>query len=101
MLIITALTIFPIGVGTGLSRYLKASLQALEDAGVRYRIGPMSTTLETATLEQLFTAVKTAHDAQLKLGAQRIYLVLNIDDRRDKDARIDTKLAAVNRSTSP
>jgi uncharacterized protein YqgV (UPF0045/DUF77 family) len=61
----------------------------------------MSTTLETATLEQLFAAVQIAHDAQLKLGAQRIYLVLNIDDRRDKDAHIDTKLAAVIRSTSP
>jgi uncharacterized protein (TIGR00106 family) len=99
ILIIAALSIFPIGVGTSLSRYVKASLQALEDAGVDYRIGPMSTTIETETLDQLFDAVKTAYDAQRKLGAQRIYMVLNIDDRRDKDARMASKLAAVNSLT--
>jgi uncharacterized protein (TIGR00106 family) len=96
ILIIAALSIFPIGVGTSLSRHVKASLQALEDAGVGHRIGPMSTTIETETLDQLFDAVKVAHDAQRKLGAHRIYMVLNIDDRRDKNARITSKLAAVN-----
>lgn len=94
-LIIAALSVFPIGEGTSLSGYVKASLDALEETGLRFKLGAMSTTIEAKSLDELFSAVKKAHEAQLAIGAKRIYLVLTIDDRRDKEASIETKLRSI------
>ena len=96
VLIIAALSVFPVGEGTSLSQYVRESLKALEDTGVAIQPGAMSTTIEAENLDELFSAVKITHDAQLKMGAKRIYLVLTIDDRRDKDASIATKLKSIN-----
>jgi len=94
-LIIAALSVFPVGEGTSLSGYVRASLDALEKTGLRFEPGAMTTTIEAKSLDELFSAVKKAHEAQLAMGAKRIYLVLTIDDRRDKDANIGTKLRSV------
>jgi uncharacterized protein (TIGR00106 family) len=95
MLIIAALSVFPVGVGTSLSKYVKASVRAVNEAGLTFEPGSMATTIEAQNLDDLFSVVKKAHEAQLNLGAKRIYLVLTIDDRRDKDATIETKLRAI------
>jgi len=94
-LIIAALSVFPVGEGTSLSTYVQGSLKVLGETGLKFEPGAMATTIEAENLDELFSAVKKAHDAQLKMGAKRIYLVLTIDDRRDKEATIETKLKAV------
>ena len=45
-MIIGDLSVFPIGEGTSLSGYVKASLEALEETGLRFVPGTMSTTIE-------------------------------------------------------
>ena len=94
-LIIAALSVFPVGEGTSLSGYVRASLDALEETGLRFEPGAMTTTIEANNLDELFVAIKKAHNAQLAMGAKRIYLVLTIDDRRDKEANIGTKLRSI------
>ncbi len=94
-MIIAALSIFPVGVGTSLSKHVKASVDAIEESGLTSTPGAMATTIEAETLDDLFAVVKEAHDAQLKLGAKRVYLVLTIDDRKDKAATMATKLKAI------
>lgn len=94
-MIIAALSIFPVGVGTSLSNYVKASLDELKKSGLTINIGAMATTIEAATLDELFQAIKKAHDVQIKMGAQRIYFVLTVDDRQDKNATMSTKLKAI------
>jgi uncharacterized protein (TIGR00106 family) len=95
IVIIAALSVFPVGVGTSLSQYVKASVKAVDESGLTCEPGSMATTIEAETLDDLFSVVKQARDAQLKLGAKRVYLVLTIDDRRDKDATMKTKLKAI------
>ena len=56
----------------------------------------MATVIETKDLETLFTIVKEAHMAIINSGAKRVITELKIDDRRDKNATIDTKLRAIN-----
>ena len=94
-MIIAALSVFPIGEGTSLSSYVRAGLDALEETGLRFEPGAMTTTIEAKSLDELFSAVKKAHEAQLAMGAKRVYLVLTVDDRRDKDVNIGTKLRSV------
>lgn len=94
-MIIAALSIFPVGEGTSLSKYVKASLEELKKSGLTIHIGAMATTIEAATLNELFQAIKKAHDIQLSMGAQRVYFVLTVDDRQDKNATMSTKLKAI------
>jgi uncharacterized protein (TIGR00106 family) len=98
-LIIATLSIFPIGEGVSLSGYVRASLEALKKTGLRFEPGAMTTTIEAKSLDELFSAVNKAHKAQLAMGAKRIYLALTIDDRRDKEARIETKLKPIGERT--
>jgi len=78
-----------------LSKYVKESLKALGETGLRFEAGAMATTIEARSLDELFSAVKEAHEAQLRMGAKRVYMVLTIDDRKDKEATMKTKLRAV------
>jgi len=94
-LIIAALSVFPVGEGTSLSRYVKESLKALEETGLKFEPSAMATIIEAKNLDELFSAVRKAHEAQLKMGAKRVYMVLTIDDRKDKEATMESKLKAI------
>ncbi len=95
-MIIAELITFPIGEGTSLSKYVKAAIKALIDAGVKATPGAMSTVIEAKTLDEIFEAAKLAHEAILKLGAKRVSTSLKIDDRRDVEATAERKLKAIN-----
>ncbi len=94
-MIIAALSIFPVGEGTSLSNYVKASLEELKQSGLTIQIGAMATTIEASTLDDLFQAIKKAHDIQITMGAQRVYFVLTVDNRQDRNATMSTKLKAI------
>ncbi len=83
--LIASLSIFPIGVGTSLGGYVsKAHDAILQVPGIETTPTAMSTIVEGESLEKIWEAVKAAHSALLGAGAQRIYMVLTLDDRRDK-----------------
>ncbi|MCW4039850.1 MAG: MTH1187 family thiamine-binding protein [Candidatus Bathyarchaeota archaeon] len=94
-MIIAALSIFPVGEGTSLSKYVKASLEELKHSGLTIQIGAMATTIEASTLDDLFQAIKKAHDIQITMGAQRVYFVLTVDNRQDRNATMSTKLKSI------
>lgn len=94
-MIIAEVSITPLGVGTSVSKYVKEAVKILHNSGLKAETGGMSTTLEAPDLDTLFKVIKEAEEAEIKLGAQRISIVLKIDDRRDKDASIDKKLKSV------
>ena len=88
-------SIYPLGEGTSLSRFVKRGIQVIKESGYKYEIGGLSTTVEVPDLDSLFELVKKVHQAHLGEGARRIVIDLKVDDRRDKDATIDTKRNAV------
>lgn len=75
-MIIAQLTIAPIGEGLSISKYVKD-------------------VIETDDLTALFNVVQNAHTAMINMGAQRVITELKIDDRRDKDATMESKLQAL------
>ena len=83
-MIIGQLSIYPIGEGTSLSMYVKAAARELEKFDLKLHHGPMSTAMEAESIEEIFSAVKAARDAILRMGAKRVSIHLKIDDRRDK-----------------
>jgi uncharacterized protein YqgV (UPF0045/DUF77 family) len=55
----------------------------------------MATVIETKDLETLFRVVAEAHQAVLDAGAKRVITELKIDDRRDKNVIIGTKIKSL------
>jgi uncharacterized protein (TIGR00106 family) len=94
--VIAEFSIHPVGEGTSLSRYVRSALRELRKAkGVRLIVTPMGTVMEAEGLTEIFEAVKAAHSAVFMDGAKRVYFVLKVDDRRDKERRMEDKVAAV------
>ncbi len=78
-----------------LSKYVARALQvAAETDNVKYRLGPMFTTLE-GDLADCLEIVRKMHEALADMGVQRIGSVIKIDDRRDISASMDNKVRSV------
>jgi len=94
--VIGDVSIYPIGEGTSLSRYVRAASKAMKTVrSVRLVPGPMSTAVEAPRLDDVFLAVKRAHAALLEMGAQRVAIVLRIDHRLDKAETIEYKVGRI------
>lgn len=96
-MIIAEFSMVPMGTGTSASRYVKEVYKVLEKSGLRFLPGPMSTSLEAESLREIFDVIEEANEALARSGVRRIITSVKIDDRRDKDISIDTKLEAARR----
>lgn len=95
-MIIAQVSISPIGVGINLGPYIKRIVKILEDEPVNCYTNAMATVIEAETTNQLFNAIKKAHEAMIaEAGVQRVITELKIDHRIDKDARAQSKIDAV------
>ena len=92
---IASFSVYPIGEGTSLSRYVKKGIAVVKESGYPYEVGAMSTSVEVPDLDALFALVKKVHAAHVAEGAMRIVIDLKVDDRRDKQATIASKKEAV------
>ena len=94
-MIVADFSMIPMGSGTSASRYVKAIHEVLKSSGVKFVPGPMSTSLEVESLEELFRVIDAANGRLKEMGVQRIITNIRIDCRLDKDISIRSKLGAV------
>jgi uncharacterized protein (TIGR00106 family) len=86
--VVAEVSIFPIGTGApGVSRYVAAAVRELEASGLKCTLGPMGTTVEAGTTEEVYAAMARAQRAVFELGVGRAYTVLKMDERRDVEGR--------------
>jgi len=96
--VIASLTVIPLGTSsTSLSPYVVLSVKALRKVkGIKFQVGPTSTSIEAKTLDDLLMAVKASHEAAFKSGAKRVMTILTMDDRRDiKNVTMLNKVKAI------
>lgn len=87
-MVIAEVSIFPLGTESpSISRYVAAAVKELEASGLRCTLGPMGTTVEAETTEEIYAAVARAQAAVFDLGIGRVYTVLKMDERRDVQGR--------------
>ena len=91
---IAQLSVYPIGEGSSLGRFVRKGVSVIKESGYTYEVGAMSTTVEVPDLDALFDLVKKVHAAQVSEGAQRIIIDLKVDDRRDTKATLQSKKSA-------
>jgi len=89
-----------IGLGradAGASAYI-AEIQrrlAAQDR-VHYRMHAMGTSLEGST-QDILQVVGELHAVPFEMGLPRVYTVLKLDERRDREQTLDDKVASVQR----
>ncbi|OGX46606.1 MAG: hypothetical protein A3G38_00625 [Omnitrophica WOR_2 bacterium RIFCSPLOWO2_12_FULL_51_8] len=91
------ISVVPIGTcSTSISKYVAASEKALKkDSSVKRQITAMSTIVEAGSVAKLFAVAKKMHEKALAAGAKRVITNIVLDDRRDKKASSETKVASV------
>ena len=94
-MIISQLSIAPVGKGVSLSKYVKKVINVLKKNDIKFETNAMATVIETEDLRTLFRVVEEAHKSVINLGAERVITELKIDDRKDKSATIRAKLKSV------
>lgn len=94
-MIVADLSIIPIGAGESVSKFVKRAVEELKKSGLRVEVGAMSTVIEAKDIESLFMAIQRAREAVFEMGVKRVYTIIRIDERRDKELSIEGKVAAI------
>jgi uncharacterized protein (TIGR00106 family) len=77
------------------SEYIAEIQRRLADQDkVGYRLHAMGTELEGST-EDILAVVAELHRLPFELGLPRVYTVLKLDERRDKEQTLDDKVRSV------
>lgn len=98
---IVDVTVIPIGTPTpSVSEYvadIQKILKGFEDEGkITYQLTPMNTQIQ-GELPDLLQVIQAIHEAPFSKGIKRVATNIRIDDRRDKESTMDSKLESVNK----
>jgi uncharacterized protein (TIGR00106 family) len=87
-MVIAEVSIFPLGTGSpSVSGYVRAAVEALEASSLRCTLGPMGTTVEAESVEEVYAALARAQAAVFEVGVGRVYTVVKMDERRAVEGR--------------
>ena len=96
-MIVADFSMVPMGSGTSAAKYIRAVYDLLSESDVKFIPGPMSTSVETKSFEELFELIEKANQRLKEMGVQRIITSINIDYRLDKEISIESKLRATSK----
>ena len=91
------LCIIPMGIKEpGVGKYVAKAAQIIEESGLNYQITAMGTQIETEDLKKLYEVCREVQESIFEMEVPRVYTVLKIDDRRDKENRtLEEKVKSV------
>lgn len=91
------LCIIPMGIeDSGVGDYVAKAVQIIEESGLNYQITAMGTQIEADDLKTLYGVCGKVQESIFEMGVPRVYTVLKIDDRRDKEKRtLEEKVKSV------
>ena len=92
------LTVIALGLAeTSASRYIADIQRRMESlVRVRYSLHAMGTSLEGPTAD-ILAVVAELHAVPFELGIPRVYTVLKLDERRDREQTLADKVESVRR----
>jgi uncharacterized protein (TIGR00106 family) len=94
-MIVADFSLVPMGSETSAGRYIRAVYEMLQDSGIKFLPGPMTTSVETKSFEELFDIIKKANEKLAEMDVKRIITTVRIDYRLDKEISISSKLDAI------
>ena len=87
-------SVVPIGVGTSLSKYVAACERVLAESGLKTRLHAYGTNVE-GEWDEVFTAIKRCHEVIHKMDAPRVFTVIKVGTRTDRDQTMEDKVKSV------
>jgi uncharacterized protein (TIGR00106 family) len=96
------ISIEPIGTSdTSMGKEIAAAYDAIRNTrNLKVTLTPMSTQIESYNLDDIFQAIRAAHNSAKSAGAKRIISTIRIDERLDKPNSLDEKVQSVNAKVS-
>lgn len=96
-MITAEISVVPIGThSTSVSKFIAEAEKILKNfPDVKNKLTAMGTELECKDIAELFEVLKEMHLAPFNMEAQRVYTVIKIDDRHDKEASMEEKVESV------
>ncbi len=95
-MLIVEIAVDPIGTGSpSVGDYIRRVVEVVRRRGLKHWVGPMGTSIELSSFEELGELLRDIHDELHKLGVMRIVTAVRIDDRRDKGIDMDYKVRRV------
>ncbi len=89
------ITVIPLGAGSaGLGEYVADIQKVLERENANFELNDMGTVIQGETHDLLALAAKIS-ELPFQKGVKRVVTQIVIDDRRDKQVVIGTKVASV------
>lgn len=87
--------IIPIGSKeTSVSKYVASASKILKDYDVKHDLNPMGTVIEADT-DKCFEIARKMQEEVFKAGSDRVYTIIKMDDRRDKNYHMEDKVKSV------
>lgn len=94
MKVIVDFCLVPIGSGVSLSQYVAACEDILGRAGLKTTLHANGTNIE-GDWDQVFAAIKKCHETVHAMGACRIFTVLKLGTRTDREQSMEDKVESV------
>jgi uncharacterized protein (TIGR00106 family) len=98
--ILLEFSIFPTDKGASVSTYVSRVITMVRESGHPYRLTPMGTVVETATMAEA-TALLNRAEELLSADAGRVYCSAKFDIRKAKPGRLEGKIASVEEKIGP
>ena len=94
-MVLLEFSMYPLGKGESVSRYVARSLDIIDRSGLDYRLHAMGTVIE-GNWDDVFAVVKRCYKAMRK-DCSRISVAIKVDYRKGKTGRLRSKVASVER----
>ena len=94
MSVLLEFSMFPTDVGESKSEYVSQTIKMVKESGVKYKLTPMSTVIETDTLPEALDIVNRAYEC-LEDKSNRVYSSLKIDIRQNRADALTQKIASI------
>jgi uncharacterized protein (TIGR00106 family) len=92
---IVEVSIVPIGTATtSVSNFVAGAVSVLKKSGLHFELTAMGTIIE-GDLAKVMETIQMMHETPFSTGLERVYTVIKIDDRRDKQTGMDYKIRSV------
>jgi len=97
MSVLVDFSMFPTDKGESVSPYVSRIIKMIDESGIDYKLSPMGTTFEVATIEEALEIINKAYKL-LEPDCNRVYSVVKFDIRKGKDNRLKQKIESVERN---
>ncbi len=94
MSVLMNFAMFPTDKGTSVSKYVSRVIDMLRSSGYAYKLGSMSTTVETETMSEALSILEKAY-ALLEPDSSRVYSTVTFDIKKSETGRMAQKVNSI------